>query len=360
MHRNDRILAIAIALSLAIHLAALFGTPRFDFGWSADAEPPVPLEATIVALETPPARAVPAPPVRRPASRPRPPSPAAPPPAQFASSSLLSAPSPDGDPAPDAAVPAQEPAAGAPAALAEPPPEAIPEAPAAAAYPLRRARLVYDLFYLTSLEANNPTKVGQVTHRWSQDGRRYEVESVAEAIGFLTLVFNGKFVQRSTGELRADGLHPAQYTLDRGSGGRIESARFDWPEGKLALAWKDQSQTLELPAAAQDPLSLMHQLYFLRQIPESGTLAVATSRKLYRSSFDLVGGETLIVPLGTVRTLRFRRHEPDGTTTELWADLDRSLLPARIRAIDKRGNVVDQVIREADLEPAAPRGDGSR
>jgi hypothetical protein len=351
MHRN-RILPIAIVLSLAIHLAALFGTPRFDFGWSEDTQPPVPLEATIVAVETPPARAVSALPARPPVSRPKAPSPAAAAAAEFASSSLLNAPSPDGDPDPDAAATAEEPAAKAPAALAgQPAPEAVPEAPAAAEYPLRRARLVYDLFYLTSLEANNPTKVGQVTHRWSQDGRRYEVESVAEAIGFLTLLFNGKFVQRSTGEIRADGLHPAQYTLDRGRGARTESARFDWPEGKLALAWKDQSQTLALPAAAQDPLSLMHQLYFLRQIPASGTLAVATSRKLYRSSFDLVGGETLIVPLGAVRTLRFRRHEPDGTTTELWADLDRSLLPARIRAIDKRGNVVDQVIREAELEP---------
>jgi hypothetical protein len=352
MRPGDRILVTAIALSVAVHLAALFGTPRFEFGWSEDAEPSPPLEATIVAREEPPAARPSAPPPRRPESRPNPPPPAAVAPAQLASTSLLDAPSPDGEAgAPDLAEsPAPEPSAEVAEQSATAPIQTSPE------YPLRRARLVYDLFYLTSLEAKNPTKVGEVRHRWSQDGPRYEVESVAEAVGFLSLVFNGKFVQRSTGELRADGLHPAQYTLDRGRGDRTEVARFDWPQGKLALAWKGESRTLALPAAAQDPLSLMHQLYFLRPMPASGTIAIATSRKLYRSSFELAGGQTLLTPLGPVRTLLFRRQEPDGAATELWADLDRNLLPARVRAIDRKGNVVDQVIREAELEPAAPDG----
>ena len=359
MRPGDRILVAAIALSVAVHLAALFGTPRFEFGWSEDAEPSPPLAATIVARAPPPARAAPAPPAPKPQSRPNSPPPAAAELAQFVSSSLLDAPSPDGESTPNASGVAESPGPAGPTEIAEQPApgrEPIAAAAASAEYPLRRARLVYDLFYLTSLEANNPTKVGEVRHRWSQDGRRYEVESVAEAVGFLSLVFNGKFVQRSTGELRADGLHPAQYTLDRGRGDRTEVARFDWPQGRLALAWKGESRTLPLPAAAQDPLSLMHQLYFLRPVPASGTIAVATSRKLYRSSFELVGGQTLLTPLGAVRTLLFRRQEPDGAATELWADLDRELLPARVRAIDKKGNVVDQVIREAELEPAAPDG----
>ena len=359
MRPGDRILVASIALSVAVHLAALFGTPRFEFGWSEDAEPSPPLEATIVARAAPPASVAPAPPAPKPKSRPKSPAPAGVEPQQLVPSSLLDAPSPDGEPVPEASAPAESIASAAPAEVAGPPtpgPEPIAEAPAPAEYPLRRARLVYDLFYLTSLEANNPTRVGEVTHRWSRDGRRYEVESVAEAVGFLSLVFSGKFVQRATGELRADGLHPAQYTLDRGRGDRTEVAHFDWPQGKLALAWKDQTRTLPLPADAQDPLSLMHQLYFVRQVPASGTIAVATSRKLYRSSFALVGGQTLRTPLGTVRTLLFRRQEANGSATELWADLDRDLLPARGRAIDKKGNVIDQVLREAELEPAAPDG----
>jgi hypothetical protein len=359
MRPSDRILVTAVALSLAIHLAALFGTPRLEFGWREDAEPSPPLEATIVARAAPPVKVAPAPPAPKPQSRPKAPQPAAAEPAQFGSSSLLDAPSPDGEQGPDASEFAESPPSAGAAEVAGPPapgPEPIAEAPASADYPLRRARLVYDLWYLTSLEANNPTKVGQVTHRWSHDGRSYQVESVTEAVGFVSLVFNGKFVQRSNGEIRPDGLQPAQYTLDRGRGDRTEVARFDWAERKLALAWKGESRTLPLPAAAQDPLSMMHQLYFLQPVPASGTVAVATSRKLYQSFVALVGEDTLVTPVGVVRTLRFRRAEPDGAVAELWADLDRNLLPVRIRAIDKKGNVVDQTIREAELEPAAPDG----
>jgi hypothetical protein len=353
MRPGDRIFVTAVALSLALHIAALFGTPRFELRWDETADPP-PLAATIVAVAAPPPAAIPAPRARTPGARPKPRA-AAPDPMPLAFPSLLDAPSPDGEPIPAASEPAEAPAPEGSPAVADassPAPEPAAEAVESGAYPFRRARLVYDLFYLTSLEANNPTRVGEITHRWSQDGRTYAAESMAEAVGFLSLVFNGKFVQRSTGEIRADGLHPAQYTLDRGRGDRAEVARFDWARGRLALAWKDRSLELALPAAAQDPLSLMHQLYFLRPVPASGAIAVATSRKLYRSSFELVGGQTLDTPLGPVRTLLFRRQEANGATTELWADLDRGLLPARVRAIDKRGNVVDQVIREAELEPA--------
>ena len=352
MRPSDRILVTAVALSLAIHLAALFGTPRFDLGWVDDAVLPAPLEATIIAREAPPARLAPAPPARKPKSRPTPPAPAAVEPAQFASTSLLDAPSPDGDADLGAPELAESPAPESTAEVAEQPAPAPIHA--SADYPLRRARLVYDLFYLTSLEANNPTKVGHVTHRWSHDGRSYQVESVTEAVGFLSLVFNGKFVQRSTGEIRPEGLQPAQYTLDRGRGDRTEVARFDWAERRLALAWKAESRTLPLPAAAQDPLSMMHQLYFLQPVPASGTVAVATSRKLYQSFVALVGEDTLETQLGVVRALRFRRAEPDGAVAELWADLDRNLLPVRIRAIDRKGNVLDQMIREAELELAEP------
>jgi hypothetical protein len=266
-------------------------------------------------------------------------------------------PSPDGEPVPAAPALAESgpppegaaDVAGAPAAA----PESAATEPGPAGYPLRRARLVYDLFYLTSVDAPEPTKIGQITHRWSQDGRKYEVESVAEAVGFVSLFFHGKFVQRATGEVRADGLQPAQYTLDRGRG-KTEVARFDWSERKLALAWKDQSQILALPAAARDPLSMMHQLYFSRRVPDSGPVAVVTSRKLYSSSFALVAAETLVVPAGAVRTLHYRRTEPNEKVIELWADLDRGLLPARVRVVDKKGNVLDQVIREVELELAAP------
>jgi len=349
--RTDKALGAAIGLSIALHLAVLLGTPRLDLGWRYEAPPP--LELTIAPAA--PVRIAPEP-VRRPAkkrsapveraareSRPLP----------IPAPSLLEAPSPDGDPAPPAY--AGTPGAAVEAAAA-PEPAPAAEAKPAAEYPLKRARLVYDLYYATLNSGNEATRVGELTHTWSQDGERYQAEAVAEAAGLVSLFFDGKFVQRSTGQLGAGGLVPAEYTLDRGRGDRVERARFDWAARTLALEWKSEARTVALPAGAQDPLSLLHQLYFAQPVPAAASLNVVTTRKLAQYVFQLAGEESLATPLGAVHALRFRRQDEGGSRIDVWLDLDRDLLPARIYAVDRKGNVLDQVIREARLEPAARAG----
>ena len=66
MTRTNRTLAAAIGLSVALHFAALLGTPRFDFDWRRY-EAPAPLELTI--LTQPPVEIAPEP-VRRPVGKP--------------------------------------------------------------------------------------------------------------------------------------------------------------------------------------------------------------------------------------------------------------------------------------------------
>jgi hypothetical protein len=66
----------------------------------------------------------------------------------------------------------------------------------------------------------------------------------------------------------------------------------------------------------------------------------------------LAGEESLPTPLGAIHAVRFRRQEDGGTRMDVWLDLDRNLLPARIYVVDRKGNVLDQVIREARLELA--------
>ena len=353
MTRTNRTLAAAIGLSAALHIAALLGTPRFDF-WAYEA--PKPLELTIVAQA--PVEIAPEP-VPRPASKSATPkrravpvaeAPHQPAPAPVQSTSLLDAPSPDGEPlavadagtAPgtgEAATPSTSEAATEPGVDTKP----------IAEYPLKRARLVYDLYYSVVNSGNAATRVGQLTHTWSLDGARYEAAAVAEASGLVALFFDGKFVQRSTGELGAGGLVPERYTLDRGNGGRIESAQFDWTGHKLALAWKTEARTVDLPVGALDPLSLMYQMYFVHPVPAAASVNVVTSRKLSRYLVRLAGEEVVATPLGNVRSLRFR-HEEEGNTIDIWLDRDRNLLPARLYAVDRKGNALDQVISEARLE----------
>jgi hypothetical protein len=55
-------------------------------------------------------------------------------------------------------------------------------------------------------------------------------------------------------------------------------------------------------------------------------------------------------PLGIMRTVHIRRTDDDGMQLDIWLDPDRSLLPARILGVDRRGAEFEQMIREAVVD----------
>lgn len=347
MRRSDRALILAIGASAAAHLLALFGTPRFDLGVAIEDRPvPPPIEARIIPAPIPAPVVAPSKPAsaaRRTTRR------AAPPPLPLLQDAVVPQYDyPEGVGDAMATASADGPPAISDAFSGE---SALPAeaAPTPAEYPLRYARLVFDLFY-----GAHPSKVGQVTHTWVQDGREYRVETIAEAVGFVSLFLGGRLVQRASGVFTADGLVPTEYRAELGMRERTETAHFDWTARKLALASKGESRLVDLPAGAQDPLSMLHQLYFMTPLPDAAQFDIVTGRKLYRYVYQMVGEAQFETPLGIVRALHLRRQDPDGSAMEVWLDLDRNLLPARIHAVDRKGRVLQQVIREARLELGDP------
>jgi hypothetical protein len=345
MRRSDRIFAVAVVASAAVHLLALFGTPRFDLGPRMPDLPAPPIEARIVS--PPPTPAVQPP--KRAAETRRARVRAAPtslPLVQDAVVPQYDVPEGSVDAVATAASDASLEPAVTPAAEASLP---VETAAARAEYPLRHATLVFDLYYGTQ-----PSKVGQVTHTWAQDGREYHVETIAEAVGFVSWFLSGRLVQRTSGVFAAGGLVPTEYRVELGARERTESAHFDWAARKLALASKGESRVVDLPAGAQDPLSMLHQLYFMTPIPDAAQFDIVTGRKLYRYVYRMFGEAQVETPLGIVRALHLHRQDPDGSTMDVWLDLDRNLLPARIHVVDRKGRVLQQVIREARLELGDP------
>lgn len=362
MIRRDRILASAAMVSVLLHGIVLIATSQFDLSRQSEAEQlTAPIEARIITRSPAPvARAAPVskPDVeKKPRARVQQRS-VPPRTAKTAASHWIARPGdlgavppmPDGGTSESVAQAAPDQSTGAATSASA---DSAPGGGAAVAtaengerdaaeYPIHRARLVYDLNYAGG-------QAGTLTHTWSTDGRVYQAESIAEGVGLVKLFYSGRFVQRSTGRVGPGGLIPMEYTLQRGSAARSESARFDWDASKLSLAWKDQRRVIDLPAGTQDALSILHQAYYMRPTANAAPLGVASSRKLGHYIYEIVGEGLIETPIGILRTVHLRRADDDGIQLDIWLDLDRSLLPARIFGVDRRGAEFEQVIREASV-----------
>lgn len=366
---RQRPLIYALAASIALHVLALAELPRFDFAPAA-----IPAEAPLQVAVLPPAqREIATSPARpaqpqaklKPKPKPKPQHRAKPTPEPAASPApipvapiepvLLAAASIEPEPASFSDTGAAIAAAAAIAAdspLAEQP----PAMPAHAAYPVRAARLVFDLYY-----GESGTLVGEVVQTWQLTQNHYVAESAAEAVGFASLFLGGRYVQRSEGELGPTGFIPHRYTVQDRRKPQPEQADFDWTAGEVRFTRRGKASSAPLQPGTQDPLSAVHQLQFMRPLPPGVMLQVATTRRVEAMLFQNMGEEEVATARGPVAARHVKREERDGSITEVWLDPARAFLPVRIRTLNRNGYLLDQRLREmritrvgdADPAPAA-------
>lgn len=370
--------AIAMVVSIAIHGAAMVGVPETWFA-QPRLPPPSTLTARIVETPSPVAAVASAKPIRpaapNPVAKPKAVEPAPvpdllPSTPRFIESEVAEAPhkakekNPPDDVLAAAPAPLQPPPVEPPPLaplLNEPPTEAAPpaveksdpvptkESPprSASKYPLKSATIVYDLSY-----GANPMRVGRVTHLWSNDGERYFAETVIEATGVFALLYGGKYIQRSWGILGPNGLIPTEFTVQRGRPDRGETAQFDWDAGRVDFAWRGGKRSAKLVSGTQDPISMLHQIFFLQPLPAGNVFHVASSRKLAAYEYVFLGEEKLQTPLGEFQALHVRRKDDDADHVDIWLDPERSYLPLRIYYADRKGTVFDQQVREIHTQSA--------
>mgnify|MGYP000149634343 CR=1 FL=1 len=310
---------IALAASLGIHAAALFGTDVEVFGGGDEVAP---LRAE---LQPPPPAAPKA--AEKPAdAKPRP---------KAVKPALLTAgqPSPDAKavtPVPETAPP---PPTEAPVKVAPAQPPAKPLLPA-------KGSIRFAIFYGTQ-----GFQVGRAEHTWefTEDGR-YHLSGMTRTSGLAALIKPLVFETESHGRLVAGGLQPEQYRTRKNGKDANENADFDWSSGEVRLSRSGTTQAISI--GAQDILSLNYQLGYLRQ-PEAGAnVGVVTGKKYDRFALDSLGEEELDTPAGHFRTLHLRAM--GDTVTEIWIALDRHRLPVKIRYTDKKGDIFEQVATELE------------
>lgn len=330
MPRAHRILASALLISLAAHLLMLASAGSW---WTPPAEEiPFPIEANLV---TPPAAAVPAPPIAKPKLiRPTP-----------VAAKAVETPEPGPPVAPEPVTVAAPPTGTVAVAPVEPPiatpippPSPAPE-PAAVepALPPTLRPLPERLNLRYAVRAGDGGfNLGQATYSWQRRDGHYTLVSVAEATGLASLFVSGKLVQTSEGAITAQGLRPDQYWLSRGER-RQDTARFDWDARRLIQG----NSGVELPAASQDVLSFpFHLAMTVGSLTTEWTLAVTNGRKLREYQFRNLGRERLAQGEGEIDTLHLQGSRSGEGTLDVWLAPSRHWLPLRIRTLDQKGKVM--------------------
>lgn len=201
----------------------------------------------------------------------------------------------------------------------------------------RGGRVDYEVLY-----GRMALPLGRARHRWSHDGEHYRMSSEARATGLLSAIDGLSYVQRSEGRIRAWGLQPEHFEVERG-GRRREWSEFDWGSGDVALYRDGEARHAPLRSGDQDVLSLWHQIGMVEPWAGEVSLTVVTGKSAAPSRLDYLPDEIVEVPAGRIDARHLRAAALDGSLVlEVWLAKESEHVPVRILMVDKKGETLDQ------------------
>src|SRR5437660_2165366 len=205
----------------------------------------------------------------------------------------------------------------------------------AQAAPPERITLTYEL--------KRNSLVVDVSETLEHNGRTYAITSEGRGRGILALF--GVLKRTSRGRVTPQGLRPDEFRDER-PGGWTVSAKFDWDTRSVTQEKNGKSETLKMPATAQDPLSLAYSFAFVPPKGKEYDVTRADGRGLTPFRFTVVGTETLATPAGEMQALHIAklRDGPEDKATDIWFAAERDFLPVRVLVVDSDGTRSDQIV----------------
>lgn len=195
--------------------------------------------------------------------------------------------------------------------------------------------------------------IGQAEHEWEHADGQYRLINTTETIGLAALFKPVRVVQESRGTIDAMGLHPQSFRNEQVK--RTDSATIDRAAQKVRNGDKED----ELGAwsgTVQDMLSMYYQLNMIaaglsgasHDAAPSIDLPIVTGRKVAMYRFEVRGRERLNGAQIDVDAVRVRALNGEDVI-DLWFAPELSVLPLRVRFVDRKGDVFDQWIDENSL-----------
>lgn len=197
----------------------------------------------------------------------------------------------------------------------------------------------------------NGLRVVKITEQFKADEGSYRVESESTPVGLYKIVQPrpARFVSR--GRVTERGLMPEYFEGSRGATDkRRVSGAFDWPAQRITLEHDGAKDRFELPAGAQDRLSMMYQ--FMRLSYDGVTqleFAMTNGRKIDQYRFSITHDVELDTPLGRMKTLHLvKQRDPGDSVTELWIAPEHGNLPVKMLVIED-GTRYEQIVTAIDI-----------
>jgi hypothetical protein len=219
--------------------------------------------------------------------------------------------------------------------------EPVEQAPVSIALP----RLAHIRYRVTLGEGG--FVIGEAIQDLRRDDKTYEMRSSAATTGLAGFFKPVRVVNISQGEVTAGGLRPLSFRIERDKGNN-EWANFDWQANLVMLS---NERTFPLETGAQDMLSMFAQLAVMMSTPGTVSLPVVTGKKVERYEFVLVGEEQVATPGGERATVHLRSVQANSReSTDVWLGREDALLPVKIRYVDRRGDVYEQIAENIEFE----------
>jgi hypothetical protein len=173
-----------------------------------------------------------------------------------------------------------------------------------------------------------------------QGRNKYRIRATTEARGLAKLVRSGKMREEAHFIFDEGNLQSQDYVLDAGGNSEKDSAElvFDREEQSIASVYEGNPTALPLKQDVYDRISadvvIMMDLRNGRQPRE---LHIAEKNQLREYTFTFQGEETVEVPAGTYRTVKYLRQRTGSSrSTLIWFAMDANFVPVRMEQL-KRG-----------------------
>ncbi len=189
----------------------------------------------------------------------------------------------------------------------------------------------------------------------SQGSDEYRILATTEARGLAKLVRSGKMSEQAHFIFDQGMLLSQDYVLDAGGNSEEDSSelRFDHERQSIASIYEGAPTTLSLTGEVYDRITADIVIMLdLRNGRQPRELRIAEKNQIRDYTFSFRGEETIEVPAGNYRTVKYLRQRTGSSrSTLIWYAVDANFVPVRMEQLKRGKSRVTSVATRLTVKP---------